>query len=319
MELLDRMRARGYDVPVILLTGRGSYELDLEAMEMGAFDYVEKADLTPRLLERAIRYTMENHRARAALRKANEELERRVRERTAELHRSNLELQQFANIVARDLQQPLQAITSHIEKMKARGAERGDERGAERGLRRAYRFLDPVLRAARNMELLVQSVLDYSSVGTETTAFGMVDLSGVVKEVRAELESAITEAGAEIEVGDLPSVQGNHKLLKGLFENLIDNAVRFRGERPLKICVSSERKDDVWLCTVSDNGVGIDDEDTYDIFLMFHKGARETDYPGVGIGLAMCRKIVQYHGGKIWVDSEPGRGTTFFFTLPAAA
>lgn len=310
LDLLRKVQALGVDLPVILLTGRGSFELDIEAMELGAFDYLDKADITPALLERSIRYTIENHSARVALRKANEELELRVRERTAELHRSNRDLEEFANVVARDLQACLQGITCQIEQMKL--PEPG---GEDADLR--YRLLNPVLHAAKNMELLVQSVLDYSRVGKEAKPVEMVDLSVVVEEVCGELRDTITGAGATVEVGPLPPVRGDGKLLAGLFENLLSNAIKFRGEQPPKVRLSADRKGAWWLCAVSDNGIGVEEEEADEIFLMFARGAGKTGYPGIGIGLAMCRKIVQYHGGKIWVDSNPEGGSTFYITFPA--
>jgi signal transduction histidine kinase len=310
LDLLKEVQAMGVDLPVILLTGRGSVELDIEAMELGAFDYLDKGDITPALLERSIRYTIENHSARAALHKANEELELRVRERTAELHRINRDLEEFANVVARDLQACLQGITCQIEQMKL--PEPGGEDADLRHI-----LLDPVLHAAKNMELLVQSVLDYSRVGKEARPFEVVDLSAIVQDVCAELEDMITGAGATVEVGPLPPVRGDGKLLAGLFENLLSNAVKFRGEAPPKIRLSADRKGAWWLCAVSDNGIGVEEEDADEIFLMFARGEGKTDYPGIGIGLAMCRKIAQYHGGTIWVDSNPEGGSTFYVTFPA--
>ena len=313
VELLTKVRASGRELPVIVLTGLGSFELDMEFMGMGAFDYLEKAELTPALLERSIRYTIENHRARAALRKANEELEQRVRERTAELDRSNRDLEQFANVVAHDLQIPLQTITREIKQMKTQ--EAGYEEELTPGL--ASRYLDPVLHAVRNMELMVKCVLDCSQMRRETRPFEMLDLSDIVKEACAELDSIITEAHATIEVGTMPSVRGGHRCLVGLFENLLSNAIKFRGTDPPKIRIWAERKGDSWLCAVSDNGIGVKDEDADDIFLMFNRGTVKTDYPGIGIGLAMCRKIIQGHGGTIWVDSKEDGGSTFYFTFPA--
>jgi light-regulated signal transduction histidine kinase (bacteriophytochrome) len=314
IELLREMRARGHNIPVILLTGRGSLELDLQAMEMGAFDYLEKGELTSTLLERSIRYALENHRARVALQKANEELEQRVLERTAELHRSNRDLEQFADLVARDLQEPLRAINTQIEEIL--GKEPAGEAELERSP--AFLVLERIALAARNMELMVQSVLNYSRVGSDTRPFETVDLSQIVAEVRAEFESRLGSADVTLEVGDLPSVQGERDLLKGLFENLLDNAVKFREERPLMVRIWSEQKKDFWLVAVRDNGVGISHEDLDDIFVMFHRGKEEPTQPGIGMGLTMCRKIVQYHGGRIWADSEPGTQSTFYFTLPVA-
>jgi len=313
LDLLTKMRALDYDLPVILLTGRASLELDLEAMETGAFDFMEKGDLTPVLLERSIRYTMENHRARKALRKANEELERRVRERTAELNRSNLALEQFANIIARDLQEPLHAITRHIEAVRAR--ETADGGRGEHGP--SANALDPILHAVRNMELMVQNVLDSSRAGKKTKDFEEVDLAQVIERACADLEPRIRETGTAIDVGPMPSMAGDPAMLKGLFENLLDNAIKFRGEAPPRIHITCERKGTAWLCAVRDNGLGLSAEDVDDVFLMFHRGSREPAQPGIGIGLAMCRKIVQQHGGSIWIDSEPGEGTTILFTFPA--
>jgi two-component system, sensor histidine kinase and response regulator len=314
IELLSRMRALDYDLPVILLTGRASLELDLEAMETGAFDFLEKGDLTPVLLERSIRYTIENHRARVALRKANEELERRVRERTAELNRSNQALEQFANIVARDLQEPLHAIARHIEAVRARETADGEKR--EQGL--AANALDPILHAVRNMELMVQNVLDSSRAGKKAKDFELVELSPVIERACADLEPRIRETGAAVNVGPMPAVKADPTMLKGLFENLLDNAIKFRGEAPLQIDITSERRGAAWVCAVKDNGSGLSAEDVDDVFLMFHRGSQEPSQPGIGIGLAMCRKIIQHHGGTIWADSETGEGTTIFFTFPAA-
>jgi light-regulated signal transduction histidine kinase (bacteriophytochrome) len=313
IELLRQVRASGRELPVIILTGLGSFELDLEVMEMGAFDYLEKAELTPALLERSIRYTIENHRVRAALRKANEELDLRVRERTAELDRSNRDLEQFANVVAHDLQAPLQALTRQIRQMKLHEPGRDEEQVPDL----ASRYLDPVLHAVKNMELMVRCVLDCSQVRRETRPFEMVDLSDIVKEACSELTNIITDTHATIEVGTMPSVRGDRPCLVGLFENLLSNAVKFRGKDPPKIRIWAERKGDSWLCAVSDNGIGVKDEDADDIFMMFNRGAVKAQYPGIGIGLAMCRKIMQSYGGKIWVDSKPDGGSTFYFTFPA--
>ncbi|NIA16583.1 MAG: response regulator, partial [Nitrospiraceae bacterium] len=307
IELLPEMRAHGHDLPVILLTGLGSLETDLEAMEMGAFAYLEKGDLNPVLLERSIRYAMENHGIRAALRRANEELEQRVRERTAELRRSNQDLEQFAKNVARDLQEPLHALTKQLKRMKTQQQEAATPQPSN---------LNPLLAAAHNMELLVRCVLDYSREGRERRAFEPVELSAVIGDVCAELDVPIRDADAQFDIGPMPTVHGDPSLLKGLFENLFDNALKYRGEHPLEIHVTSERRGDMWLCAVRDNGIGIDMEEGDEIFLMFRRGNNEPERAGIGIGLAICRKILQYHGGRIWADSEPGKGCTVFFTFP---
>ena len=315
IDLLNEIRTAGHDIPVIFLTGHGNLEVDIQAMEMGVFDYIDKKDLTPGLLERSIRYTIENHRARIALQMANEELEKKINERTAELQRSNQDLLQFANIVASDLQRPLHALVTQIEQLETEvAADYAVESQVDTSL--TYDLLSSVHHEVDNMELLVKSVLDYSQVIEKNISFETVDLSYLVKNLRTHLDSEIRKSSATIDIKQLPEVHGDPQLLRGLFENLIDNAIKFSGEDPPKILISSEQKGKDWLCAVSDKGIGIYDEDQEDIFLMFHRGSQETDQPGIGIGLAMCRKIIQYHGGRIWVDSEPNQGSTFYFTLP---
>lgn len=313
IDLLKEMRARNHDLPVILLTGHGSLELDLAAMELGAFDYIEKKDITPALLERSIRYTIADHRARMALRASNEELERRVQERTNELNRSNRELEQFAQMVASDLREPLRELNKQIETLKRR--EVPSEPRQEAAVLR--RLVDSIHFSIQNMELLIQSVLDCSQVGRESRTLEAVELHDAWNDACQDLQELIEETGARLEVGELPTVRGDRMLLRGLFRNLLDNALKFRTHEPPVVRVWSERKGDAWLVGVRDNGVGLEPHEVGDLFLMFHRGSRHAHGEGIGLGLAICRKIVQYHGGKIWVDSEPGKGATFFMSFPA--
>lgn len=308
-ELLEEMRQRVIDVPAILLTGRGSLQTDLQAMELGAADYLEKGALTPELLERSIRYAVGNHRAQAQLRRANEDLEVRVRERTQELDRSNQALERFAQVVAQDLQEPLRALTRQIQDIKAQSRRKE--------CASVLADLDRVALSARNMELLIRSVLEYSGVARDTQAPKAVDLQKTVANICAEVQTMLRDAGATVNAQGLPTVKGHPELLAGLLENLIDNAVTFRADRPLAIDISAERKGDDWLCVVRDNGIGIRNEDLDDIFLMFHRGGRGEERAGIGMGLALCRKIVEYHGGKIWADSQLGEWSAFYFSLPA--
>ena len=313
IELLGEMRDRGHNVPVILLTGHGNVEIDLQAMELGAFDYLEKTELTPRLLERSIRYAVENFRVREALREANEELERRVQERTAELNRSNIELEQFAEVVARDLQEPLAVLARYIAGLDVRTPVEP----MPESLERSGASLETVFLAIRNMELLVRIVLDYSRTRRQRAPFETVDLGEIAREVECELAHQIHKAGATFEVGKLPAVRGDRRLLKGLLENVFDNALKYPGDAPLAITVSSMRRGDAWVCLVQDTGRGVSEEDADEVFLMFARGSKTPSAPGVGIGLALCRKIVEYHGGRIWIDSGMDGGTKLFFTLPA--
>ena len=313
IELLTEMRAQQHDLPVILLTGHGSLEIDLTAMELGAFDYMEKKDITPSLLERSIRYTVTAHRARAALRKSNEDLERRVQERTAELNRSNQELEQFAEMVASDLREPLANLVRRIEAREKADAAKASDAGSA-AIQRERGF---VLHAIRNMELLMETVLDYAQAGRGARTLGLVDLNAAFNDARTDLAGAIAESHAQIEIEPLPTVRGDHGLIRGLFRNLIDNGIKFCGSGPPHIRVWSESKGDAWLIAIADNGVGIEPERISDLFVMFQGEGQDSPGAGVGIGLAICRKIIQYYGGRIWVDSEPGAGSTFYVAFPA--
>ena len=313
IELLREIRKRGHNVPVILLTGHGNVAIDVEAMEQGAFDYVEKTELTPNLLERSIRYAMENFRVREALRESNEELERRVEDRTAELRRSNVELEQFAAGVARDLQEPLAVLGRYMATFEKRATQ---QPAPDTALNLSSSF-ETVFLAIRNMELLVRIVLDYSRTSGQRAPFEAVDTASIVAQVRDDLDSQLKKAGARLEIGELPTVKGDPRLLRGLFENLIDNSLKYHSDAPIEVSVSASRRGDSWVFTIEDNGIGVSEEDSDEVFLMFARGSRTQDIPGVGIGLALCRKIVEYHAGRIWIDSGDEGGTRIAFTLPA--
>lgn len=312
--LLRAMRAAGYRHPVILLTGQGNIEVDMQAMELGAFDYLEKSGLTAGLLDRSIRYAIENHRVREELRRTNEELERRVQERTAELHRSNLELEQFAEVVAGDLQQPLRRVLKHVNAY-APAANSEDPHEAMEALRE---MMHGTMLDVRNLDLLVTLVLEYSLTRRQRAPFEDVDLAAICRDACQRLNHRIKKAEARIEIGEMPVVKGDSRLLMGLLENLLDNALKYRSERPLEIQISATNKGEVWLCQVRDNGVGIAEEDFDEIVVMFERGEDEDPTQSPGIGLPLCRKIVEYHGGRLWADSAGDVGTTICFSLPVS-
>lgn len=300
IDLMRAMRERGCNRPVILLTGQGNIDVDMLALELGAFDYLEKDAIAPALLERSIRYAIENYRVRQELRAANDALEQRVQERTAELNRSNTQLQRFAEIVATDLQLPLQALRQYVTDV--------DEH--------APLSLDAVFLAIRNMELLVHLVLNYARTRDQRTPFISIALADVIEEIHQEFQARFEDTGAELQVGELPTIVGDPRLVKGLFENLIDNALKYRSQRPLTIAIATESHGAMSLCQVVDNGVGVPGEEANEVFLMFARGTQCGAVPGVGIGLALCRKIAEYHGGRIWLDSGKSKGTTVSISLP---
>ncbi len=176
--------------------------------------------------------------------------------------------------------------------------------------------MDCVFLEVRNMEMLVQLVLDYSLTRRQRKPFSDIDLGEVARSVCDALDYRIQRAGATVTIGELPIVSGDRRLMRGVFENLVDNALKYRSDAAPQIEIAATRKGDQWFCEVHDNGLGVSEEDADEIFLMFARGSHGPSARGVGIGLALCRKIIEYHGGHIWVDSRGEGGSTFFFALP---
>ena len=227
-----------------------------------------------------------------------------------ELRRSNSELEQFAYVASHDLQEPLRKVASFCQLLERRYSGELDERGEQ--------YLRFAVDGAKRMQVLINDLLAFSRVGRLTREQTLVDCDELVAQVLENYSEVIERTGATVEVADLPTVRGEASLLGGVFGNLISNALKFHGEQPPHVRVDVDRTDAFWTFTISDQGIGIDDEYAERIFVIFQRLHHKDDYPGTGIGLAMCRKIVEYHGGTIWLDTSEGRtGTTFKFTLPA--
>jgi signal transduction histidine kinase len=231
-----------------------------------------------------------------------------LRQRTEALARSNKDLEEFGYVVSHDLKEPLRSVAGFLELLKRRCHEQLDDK--------ARGYIDRSLAGAERMRVLIEDLLSYSRVSTGTRAPQAVKLEQTVKEALAALEKSIHDSDARIEVGALPVVQGEPAQLVALFQNLIANAIKFRREEPPVIRVRAREEGDVWQFSVQDNGIGIDPEQFERVFQVFQRLHGQDEYPGTGIGLAVCKKIVERHGGRIWLESEPGAGTTFHFTLP---
>ena len=238
------------------------------------------------------------------LRRTEDKLARKAQE----LARSNKDLEQFAHVASHDLKEPLRTITSYLQLLEERYRKKLDKD--------ADTFIAFALDGAKRMQRQITDLLEYSRVGGTSHDRQPVNCETVLHQAIADLEGAIQETGAEITHGDLPEVLGNQTQLMQLFQNLIGNAVKFHGPDSPKVHISVEEADGEWRFAVQDNGLGIDPEYTERIFTIFQRLHTREAYPGTGIGLAICRKIVEGFGGRIWVDSEAGKGSTFYFTLP---
>ncbi|MCE5267722.1 MAG: PAS domain S-box protein [Planctomycetaceae bacterium] len=233
--------------------------------------------------------------------------EETLRKAADQLARSNEELEQFAYVASHDLQEPLRVISGYVQLIDHKYKGRLDADGDQ--------FLHYITDGATRMRQLITDLLDYSRVGTRGKALQPTDLKKVLGRVEADLKGVIDESGAAIKCRPLPTVLGDETQLARLFQNLIGNAIKFRNQRPPEIEISASRDGDHWTLAVRDNGIGIEPQYWERIFVIFQRLHTRQKYPGTGIGLAICKRIVERHGGTIWLDSQPGDGTTFYFTL----
>ncbi len=224
------------------------------------------------------------------------------------LEESNERLEQFAYAASHDLQEPLRMVSSYLQMIERRYADELDEDGRE--------FIEFAVDGADRMRDMIEGLLRYSRVDTRGDPFEPVDLNDVLDDVRADLGVRIEESGAEISAEDLPVVEGDGGQLRQVFQNLLDNAIEYSGDDPPRVHVSAERDGREWAVCVRDEGIGIDADDPDSVFEVFQRLHAPDDHSGTGIGLALCERIVERHGGEIWVESEPGEGSTFTFTLP---
>jgi signal transduction histidine kinase len=314
-ETCRRMKAQPAlrEVPVVFMSARADTVDKLSGFEAGAVDYVTKPVDSAELLAR-----VQTHLALATLRRQmalqNRQLQREVHSREkaqAALQRSNAELEQLAYAASHDMQEPLRMIASYLQLVERRYAERLDADGRE--------FIGYAVDGAKRMQALINDMLAYSRVGTKGAAPAPVDAALVVRTALAHLQLPIQESGARIDCGPLPQVVGDSGQLVQLMQNLLSNAIKFRSGAAPHIRIRCVTEEPGWRFEVQDNGIGIAPEYAERIFVMFQRLHARDAYPGTGIGLALCKRIVERHGGRLWVAPAEGGGSVFSFTLPQVA
>jgi len=312
LEFLQELRQHHGEgeIPVIMVTSRGSENLAVQALKTGAQDYMVKANLSPEALERALAN---------ALGKAS--LILRIEAHRLELERSNQELEQFAYIASHDLQEPLRMVSSYLQLLERRYKDRLDKNAQE--------FIWFAVDGATRMQRLINDLLAFSRVGTRGKEPVPVDCDAVLDKVLTDLSVVMGESGATIQRNPLPTILADETQLGQLFRNLIGNALKFRGTSSPVISISAHkiepglpvyeepREDNrvEYQFSFVDNGIGFDQKFADRIFLIFQRLHNQEEYQGTGIGLAVCKRIVERHGGTIWAESSPGHGAEFMFTF----
>lgn len=235
-------------------------------------------------------------------------VEDRLNRTIKKLEESNRELEQFAYVASHDLQEPLRMVSNYTQLLSKRYQSKLDETGRE--------FINFAVNGAMRMQSLIKDLLAYSRVTTKARPFEHTDCNEVLKEVLLDLKFTIEESKAVITSGNLPAIMADPTQIRQLLQNLLSNSLKFRTEKPPEISISAESRETEWLFKITDNGIGIDPQYFERIFMLFQRLHDSGTYPGTGIGLAICKKIVERHGGRMYVESEPGRGTIFYFTIP---
>jgi light-regulated signal transduction histidine kinase (bacteriophytochrome) len=236
------------------------------------------------------------------------QVEAQMRNMVGELERSNQELQQFAYVASHDLKEPLRAVTSCVQLLREQYGARLEGRGQE--------FINHAVDGAKRMQLLIDGLLSYSRLDQQGAELQAVDIAILVQRACENLETAIKESTARISTAAMPTLKCHEGQMVQLFQNLLSNAIKFRGHRPAEISVNAERRENEWLFSVRDNGIGFEPEFCERVFGLFQRLHTRRKYAGTGIGLAICKKIVERHHGRIWAESNPGCGAAFYFTLP---
>jgi light-regulated signal transduction histidine kinase (bacteriophytochrome) len=239
---------------------------------------------------------------------ARKQREEQLHQLTEDLKRSNRDLEQFAYVASHDLQEPLRAVGGYMKLLERRLADALDDRGRE--------YIAGAFEGAMRMERLIRDLLTFSRIGTRGGSLVPTGLDTVLQQSLENLQAGIHSAQAVVTHDPLPTLVVDGSQIMQVFQNLIGNAIKFHGEQPPKIHVGAEEQDGRWVFSVRDNGIGIEPQYFERIFQIFQRLHTRKRYSGTGIGLAICKKIVERHGGALWVESQPGKGSTFYFSIP---
>ena len=304
----------GSPIAIILVTGEGGEAVATEALKSGAQDYLSKSDIAPAPMRRAINTAMEKVQLMCSL-----ELQR------LELERSNQELEQYAYVTSHDLQEPLRIIVSFLQLLEKRYGGKLDEKADE--------YIRYAVDGGQRMQQMISSLLELSRIGRADREYERVDVEEVLNEVLGNLKLAIEESGMVITHDPLPEISCNRPRIAQLLQNLVGNAIKYRNTENPRIHISAKplpinamerltyattvRNQTIWRFCVTDNGIGMDQKYHDRAFVIFQRLHARDEYSGTGIGLSLCKKIVERHNGRIWFKSKPGVGTKFYFTLPS--
>jgi signal transduction histidine kinase len=303
---LIKQRERTSNIPILFLTAGGhDPHLASRGYQAGAVDYLTKP-LDPWILQSKVAIFVQLWTAHAHTRALNAQLQAR----SDELAQSNRALEEFAYVASHDLQEPLRKVSSFCGLLRSRYRGKLDDR--------ADRYIDFAVDGANRMSELIRDLLAFSRVTRDTGRHEAVEAQTLLDAAVGNLAAQIEDTQARVTHESLPCVHGESSLITTIFQNLISNGIKFRTDEPPHIHVTASRQGAVWQFDLQDNGIGVDPVFAEKIFTLFQRLHRKEDYPGTGIGLALCRKIVEFHGGTIWLAPGSGTGARFCFTLPAA-
>ena len=319
---LIRAREKSRYSPIVFMTALGKTEAEMfRGYEAGAVDYLLKP-FSPEVLRHKVSVLVELFQKTAEIKRLNKELqsanaglEKRVSERTSaleqrstDLSRSNQELAQFAAVASHDLQEPLRTLSTYLQLVRENNLAKFNVQDKE--------FMEVVLDSAKRMRQLINALLAFSQVGQGERKLIKVDCAQLVEKTLTALKQVIDKQGAKVSVGSLPTVSAEPVLLGQVFQNLIENALKFHNGAAASVEVTAHESEGNWVFGVKDNGIGISPEHFEKVFKLFQRLHTRDDYPGTGLGLSICKKAVERQGGKIWVESIPGQGATFSFSIP---